>query len=169
MERHTDTKILVALGSALLVIAVLVGIIAGRPAEDGGPYAGNGGEPPKSTKDAAKKLSGNSGFVAFESAEDFFSYIEKSDGLSYGGGAVRTLAFPTADVFTEGSTAAPLSKDGAGAIAPDRVSETNVQVVGIDEPDIVKTDGTHIYYSSQLLHSFSLLLKDSVTDSHIPL
>ncbi len=29
----------------------------------------------------------------------------------------------------------------------DRVSETNVQVRGIDEPDIVKTDGTSIYFS----------------------
>ncbi len=30
---------------------------------------------------------------------------------------------------------------------PARYSETNVQVKGIDEPDIVKTDGVNIYYS----------------------
>lgn len=30
-----------------------------------------------------------------------------------------------------------------------RISETNVQVEGIDEPDIVKTDGTSIYFSSE--------------------
>ncbi|HDD72683.1 MAG TPA: hypothetical protein ENG00_01165, partial [Candidatus Aenigmarchaeota archaeon] len=33
--------------------------------------------------------------------------------------------------------------------APERVSTTNVQVAGIDEPDIVKTDGKHIYISSE--------------------
>ncbi len=33
--------------------------------------------------------------------------------------------------------------------APERVSETNVQVKGIDEPDIVKTDGTHIYIGGE--------------------
>ncbi len=30
---------------------------------------------------------------------------------------------------------------------PDRVGTTNVQVAGLDEPDIVKTDGTHFYYA----------------------
>jgi len=34
---------------------------------------------------------------------------------------------------------------GGGA---DRISDTNVQVVGIDEPDIVKTDGEDIYFSN---------------------
>jgi inhibitor of cysteine peptidase len=32
---------------------------------------------------------------------------------------------------------------------PERYSETNVQVEGVDEPDIVKTDGVNIYFSSE--------------------
>jgi uncharacterized secreted protein with C-terminal beta-propeller domain len=36
-----------------------------------------------------------------------------------------------------------------GVATPDRVSETNVQVAGIDEPDIVKTDGSEIYISQE--------------------
>ncbi|MBU1956599.1 beta-propeller domain-containing protein, partial [Patescibacteria group bacterium] len=31
-----------------------------------------------------------------------------------------------------------------------RVSDTNVQVVGIDEPDIIKTDGTNLFFSSEI-------------------
>ena len=39
--------------------------------------------------------------------------------------------------------------DVGGGFSPERVSETNVQVRGIDEPDIVKTDGTSLYFSPQ--------------------
>ena len=42
----------------------------------------------------------------------------------------------------------PTSMDSTGS-APNRYSETNVQVSGIDEPDIVKNDGKEIYYSNQ--------------------
>ncbi len=38
----------------------------------------------------------------------------------------------------------------------ERVSETTVQVLGIDEPDIVKTDGKKIYFSQ----SFSFWIED---------
>jgi len=38
-----------------------------------------------------------------------------------------------------------------------RVSETNVQVAGIDEPDILKTDGEEIYYSSQSGYYYPLV------------
>jgi len=40
-------------------------------------------------------------------------------------------------------------KSAAGAEEPERFSQTNIQVEGIDEPDIVKTDGKNIYFSSQ--------------------
>ena len=36
---------------------------------------------------------------------------------------------------------------GSGSEGPDRVGETNVQVEGFDEPDVVKTDGANFYYS----------------------
>ena len=41
---------------------------------------------------------------------------------------------------------APPQVGGAGI--PTRISATTVQVLGIDEPDVVKTDGEHIYFSS---------------------
>lgn len=36
--------------------------------------------------------------------------------------------------------------DGGGSDGPSDYSETNVQELGVDEPDIVKTDGEYIYY-----------------------
>ena len=43
-------------------------------------------------------------------------------------------------------TAGPSSM-GEKSIVPERVSETTVQVSGVDEPDVVKTDGKEIYFS----------------------
>ena len=43
---------------------------------------------------------------------------------------------------------APLPATGLGGEAPPRFSKTNVQVEGVDEPDIVKTDGRYLYVSA---------------------
>ncbi|MCM8804906.1 MAG: beta-propeller domain-containing protein [Candidatus Omnitrophica bacterium] len=56
-------------------------------------------------------------------------------------------------LFLRGAFELPIS--GCGGIicpqsiggAPERISETTVQVKGVDEPDIVKTDGINIYFS----------------------
>ncbi len=47
--------------------------------------------------------------------------------------------------------------DGSQAASPENYSETNTQVEGVDEADIVKTDGEHIY----LLHGDQLFVLDS--------
>lgn len=71
----------------------------------------------------------------FSSAEEFKSYLEKGklafyyEPTSFGGFEISTLR-ETASV-------------------PERVSETTVQVPGIDEPDILKTDGKEIYFSKE--------------------
>lgn len=40
---------------------------------------------------------------------------------------------------------AEVGGDGGATEAPSEYTDTNVQEVGVDEPDFVKTDGTHIY------------------------
>ena len=47
--------------------------------------------------------------------------------------------------------------DQSGTLGPQDYSETNTQVEGVDEADIVKTDGTHVY----LLHGNKLFVLDS--------
>ncbi len=93
------------------------------------------------------------GFKKFASEEEFKTYLAKAQnmGASYGiggGAAVMETA-----VAMDAAKSAPAGMGGANVSAPtaspqpDRFSQTNVQVLGIDEPDIIKTDGKKIYFS----------------------
>lgn len=96
--------------------------------------------------------------TAFADAADFQEWLEKAGVTEVGYGTMRrnvmveAVAAPTMgmDLGLDSATAIGL---GAGEKAfdgePERYSETNVQVAGIDEPDIVKTDGKEIYYSPE--------------------
>ena len=88
----------------------------------------------------------------FTSESDFKEYLAKGASISsyyYGYGDGMMLARERGDTAKiTAPSATPIPADsGAAGNAPDRVSGTNVQVVGIDEPDIVKTDGKEIYFS----------------------
>lgn len=91
----------------------------------------------------------------FASEDEFKKYItEHQSDNSYGygiGGGVAVRTFAAQDLGME--MAQPVSlglsdKSVNSTVTAGRVSETNVQVAGIDEPDIIKTDGKEIYYSS---------------------
>ncbi len=95
------------------------------------------------------------GVAAFSSEAEFTSYLELSESYFgstsyYGYGGVGTLGGDIRSLMgTTQSGFEPMVPDVAeGGAEPERVSETNVQVEGIDEPDIVKTDGREIYYST---------------------
>ncbi|MCS7093859.1 MAG: beta-propeller domain-containing protein [Candidatus Aenigmarchaeota archaeon] len=80
----------------------------------------------------------------FSSKEDFKLYLlNTSDKLYY----LSELAPDAWGVF-----GARIGEGEAKDVAPERFSPTNVQVEGIDEPDIVKTDGRKIYFSDTNLH-----------------
>lgn len=96
----------------------------------------------------------------FVSADEFKKYLLEHQGEQgyYGGfGATRSFAAEGGGIaMTDMAVTNESAGIGGGekaAIVPSaapvagRVSETNVQVAGIDEPDIVKTDGKEIYYS----------------------
>ncbi len=84
--------------------------------------------------------------ITFKSDADFKDYLtQATSGYEmYTDANISRLDVPAA----EDSVAlnAPQAGGSFGA-ALERVSETNVQVGGIDEADIVKTDGKNIYYS----------------------
>ncbi len=90
--------------------------------------------------------------AAVESYDDIYGMIETlQNGTTYNGGVMMegaaadsAVAAPAAGAKTEAIAEAPASPvSGAGATD---YSETNVQVKGVDEADIVKTDGSYIYY-----------------------
>jgi inhibitor of cysteine peptidase len=77
----------------------------------------------------------------FTSEEDFKSYLQASVEMEAGGYGV-TIGLSETETFEE-----DLAPSEAGE--PTRVSDTTVQVRGVDEPDIVKTDGEKLYFSQQ--------------------
>lgn len=85
------------------------------------------------------------GIGKFGSEEEFRIYLAaarsaQSTGFGAGGrmgGEVMTMDAATPETSVKSSA------------LPERFSETNVQVSGIDEPDIVKTDGSSIYFSHE--------------------
>lgn len=86
------------------------------------------------------------GIKKFGSEEEFKKYLEEgkflSEELVYG---ELPRGGPTAAIPVPLYAPAPFEIGKGGG--PERVSETTVQVPGIDEPDIVKTDGKEIYFS----------------------
>ncbi len=89
------------------------------------------------------------GFSSFASEDEFKKYLSESQNAfgaqTFGVGTTEAVPMMAAD----GRSAPTAIKEIGGMGSAGRVSDTNVQVVGIDEPDIVKTDGTEIYFSSQ--------------------
>lgn len=93
------------------------------------------------------------GMGKFKDEEDFKQYLLTAQlGSFYSGLDSRSISVsesvPTtvSDSKNAGSSLGQAS--AAGSSAPSRFSGTNVQVAGIDEPDIIKTNGKEIYYSS---------------------
>ncbi|MFM2414778.1 MAG: hypothetical protein RI911_471, partial [Candidatus Parcubacteria bacterium] len=80
---------------------------------------------------------------------DYFAQAQ-----NYGGGvravALRSMETTQAQAPSMMKAQATFDSVGAGAAntqTVDRSSQTNVQVVGVDEPDVIKTDGHSIFYS----------------------
>ncbi len=92
----------------------------------------------------------------FASEEEFKAYLSKAmDMADFNPG----FGFSSGDALSDASVSAPVMPSAPGGSpgygstppspTPERYSETNIQVEGVDEPDIVKTDGVNIYVSSE--------------------
>ena len=88
----------------------------------------------------------------FGSKEEFLAYLAEAQSTTVaygrGGGGPVMMEAPmmNADAGSaQKSLGAPAPASDSNV--PDRVSGTNVQVAGIDEPDIVKTDGQNLFVS----------------------
>ncbi|MDV0447499.1 hypothetical protein MsAg5_13990 [Methanosarcinaceae archaeon Ag5] len=142
------------------------------------------------SSDSQKGMVGEVGMVPFTSEkqmQEFFS--GKYSGDSYYGG--RYTSMNTAAVMDAGgatpvggaqnTTPAPMPAPEAAVSmdskssgmyydsdvsSVDRVSGTNVQVMGVDEADLVKTDGNFIYYTPQLHYPTNLTLVNSTYGSY---
>jgi inhibitor of cysteine peptidase len=90
-----------------------------------------------------------SGMKPFSSYEELKPFLADKDGSTYvyGGAPLDNQFFGSAR-DTLAPAPAPLSESGGQAYFVNSYSTTNVQVAGVDEADIVKTDGEYIYVAS---------------------
>lgn len=134
-NKNPNSKYLWIVLIAAVFIAGIVFIFAKYQRPAGPAPAGTGTTKPKEKISEIKK---------FSSEQEFKDYLEKAKNISgsFGGrgGGLETQAVKSSDAVNAPQAA------GLGG-GPSRVSETNVQVAGIDEPDAVKTDGKEIYFS----------------------
>ena len=115
---------------------------------------------------AAKRLVKPSALPAFPSCKSLLSYARRNARITGGRTGVPTragvlqpqvLTSPAGDVVTALPNAPaadspsavpgpppPPSREAAGSAVPD-FSQTNVQEAGVDEPDIIKTDGRTVF------------------------
>ncbi len=114
-------------------------------------------QPPTKTVDVPALDAEYGEIEQFKSEEDFNSWLADADAKSQNAGGFNSFTargFMAEEMAMDSAVAPTAAPDGmglgsgAGAKA-DRVSDTNVQVTGIDEPDILKTDGDEIYFSPQ--------------------
>jgi len=166
MNKKIPTKtVIIAIASAVAVflLAVIAAIKLYPAQEITAPFDLSFKEPletasvPAGSNDTAKDK-----LLKFSSEQDFKDYLEKSDrsesssimmfgrtlpspGLGRGGLAANDIAISESSP----KMAVPLDASSGGQmpIIPGRTSETNVQVLGIDEPDTVKADRGIIYFS----------------------
>lgn len=81
-------------------------------------------------------------FSQFTSESEFRNYVNQAQTV-----VPMMMGIGASDMMTK--TAPAELPQSATVTTPERVSGTNVQVAGVDEPDIVKTDGTAIFVSSK--------------------
>ncbi len=133
-KQGVDPKYIWAILAAVGVVAGLVLVFQRSQTEKPVPPAGK-----KQTGIDREKVAE---VKKFANEQEFRDYVAKAKSISgfYGGRGAGGLGVMELSAEGDSNVKAP-------AAMPGRVSETNVQVAGIDEPDTVKTDGKEIYFS----------------------
>lgn len=90
----------------------------------------------------------------FTSESDFKDYLKKGEGVSgaypsFGRGGIAVSPNISMDITAPSQLSTGIAEKSAPTAVAQDISGTNVQVKGIDEPDIIKTDGSKIYFSIQ--------------------
>lgn len=111
----------------------------------------------KKTLTLQEKLALQKEIKKFASYEEMAAFLEKAAQESYSGGystrALTTLSSPSIETAPMAPTATPqyFSDIAVGSASDAKVpstpdfSQTNIQVEGVDEADIIKTDGNYVY------------------------
>jgi len=162
-RRHVVGRLSVTIAAPLLVLALTAGACAKDPE---GPGLSGG----RTTTTGAVDVSGTeltAGLVAFTACDELLRHLQAEAvervgpyGLGGGwrGGPVMLETAEMADDMATSMTFAPSTRVADGALVEGQdYSGTNVQELGIDEPDLLKTDGRRILViEDDRLHHVSL-------------
>lgn len=121
-----------------LVGAAAVALVAVAVA---GPDGGS--SPTGSSPRSGSVVAASSGLVAFDACDELVDHLRSSAATSPWGIGRDMIAMGDEEATeasgADGAAAAPASADVVGT------SDTNVQVAGVDEPDLVETDGRRLF------------------------
>lgn len=125
----SSLKTIIPVILSIVIVAILLGLIIPSYNEEGVDLYGD-----------------QSTLKTFNSQEEIKNFLEENQGSNsyfYG----RAMSFGVEEAVDDGAlaTTASMSSNEKASGASD-YSETNIQVEGVDEPDIVKNDGKYIYY-----------------------
>lgn len=128
----------------LIILLVGAGITYTKYARERGDQTIN--KQPAGSGVTFKKFTSEDEFKKYLQDHNDFEDIRRSSGFA-------NEATKSSDMVIDEPLTSP-GFEGGGMLPPSpaipgRVSETNIQVAGIDEPDILKTNGKEIYYSSE--------------------
>lgn len=153
--KTTYLKITISILGLLVIIGAVVGILLFTKAKQGQPNLDKEKTGQK-TMTLQEKLAAQKEIKKFATYEEMAAFLEKAAQGSQSSYSARALSAPElTDVGSamEAPTAAPQSfskiqsdtvAGSSGQTTPD-YSRTNIQVEGVDEADIIKTDGHYIY------------------------
>lgn len=85
-------------------------------------------------------------FVSMDEMKEYITRADMNDFTPFTQKAISTKGFATEGISKDSSEGA-LMKEGSGTQVSTHFSQTNTQVLGIDEPDSVKTDGASLFVS----------------------
>jgi len=124
---------------ALILIAMVGCTVTQVPNEPNQPTGPNQPNEP-STPDGVQK---------FATTQDLIDYLDEAGTSQSYNYAVRGMAMEEMAMDSAAPSAMPTAAGGAQSKVATEYSQTNVQVEGVDEADIVKNDGKYIYILNQ--------------------
>ena len=148
------TKAGFSIGNAAILVIVILGVAAGLAVITGLPVnnvTSTNSSSSSTTEIGSQQNAAPQGLGSFQSYSELQSFIatnaksaqqySRSGGIFFGGPVMAGVTTLTQIVTQAGTTV------NAAQSTPSYTG-TNVQVQGVDEPDIVKTDGMHIFVST---------------------
>ena len=101
------------------------------------------------TPDTLPETSPMKPFTSYDELKNFLAANTQDGSTYYGGGPLDSQVFGSArEALDAAAVPAPTMQGDSSEYSSNSYSTTNIQVEGVDEADIVKTDGKYIYVAT---------------------